>query len=375
MHKFNSTKNPHEYKYAQLQMYNPFMSEEDLQPDNFDICDQIYDSRSEHNGMRRIDNVRNILMKYLESVEYGTERALDIVDSSIGSVIDSALAQENEECREMGNDDHPNFMFKDPADIRDEHPISIRYKPMELYDEETMLSMCRGLDVDQRMVLEVGVNFAKSVIKSKKRPYVESSQVLLVVQGGAGSGKSTVIDILSQQIEKILRCSGDNPEHPYCIKAAFTGTAAANIKGQTLHSAFSFSFGNEFFSLNDKARDMRRTELANLHAVIIDEFSFIKADMLYLLDLRLREVKQQSDKLFGGVSVFCLGIFYNLGLSKHVTYLKNQRVTNSCYHSLCNHYGNCLMSSCCDRIIDKVRIKRMQTFSTELGPQSSQKMI
>ena len=52
---------------------------------------------------------------------------------------------------------------------------------------------------------------------------------------------------------------------------------------------------------------MRRTELANLHAVIIDEFSFIKADMLYLLDLRLREVKQQSDKLFGGVSVFLFG--------------------------------------------------------------------
>ena len=92
-----------------------------------------------------------------------------------------------------------------------------------------------------------------------------------------------------------MRCSGDNPEHPCCIKAAFTGTVAANIKRQTLHSAFSFSFGNEFFSLNDKARDMRRTDLANLHAVIIDEF---KADMLYLLDLRLREVKQQSDKLF-----------------------------------------------------------------------------
>ena len=68
----------------------------------------------------------------------------------------------------------------------------------------------------------------------------------MVVQGGAGSGKSTVIDILSQQVERILRFPGDHPDHPYCIKAAFTGTAAANIKGQTLHSAFSFSFGNEF---------------------------------------------------------------------------------------------------------------------------------
>ena len=65
------------------------------------------------------------------------------------------------------------------------------------------------------------------------------------------------------------------------IKAAFTGTAAANIKGQTLHNAFTFSFGNEFFSLSDKARDERRALLENLKVVIIDEFSMIKADMLY----------------------------------------------------------------------------------------------
>ena len=134
-----------------------------------------------------------------------------------------------------------------------------------------------------------------------------NSQELLVVQGGAGSGKSLVIDILSQQIERILRSPGDNPEHPYCLKAAFTGTAAANIKGQTLHSAFSFSFGNDFFSLSDKKRDERREQLTNLQVVIIDEFSFIKSDMLYLLDLRLREVKEEPDKPFGGVSVFLFG--------------------------------------------------------------------
>ena len=90
---------------------------------------------------------------------------------------------------------------------------------------------------------------------------------LLIVQGGAGTGKSTVIDVISQQMEKILRTPGDNPDHPYVIKAAFTGTAAANIKGQTLHSAFSFSFGNNFFSLGDKMRDERINQLENLQAV------------------------------------------------------------------------------------------------------------
>ena len=74
-----------------------------------------------------------------------------------------------------------------------------------------------------------------------------------------------------------------------------------------MHNAFSFSFGNEFYSLGDKTRDERRNQLENLLVVIIDEFSMIKSDMLYQLDLRLREVKEQPDVVFGGVSVFLLG--------------------------------------------------------------------
>ena len=130
---------------------------------------------------------------------------------------------------------------------------------------------------------------------------------LLVVQGGAGSGKSSVIECMSQHMEKILRSPGDNPNHPYILKCAFTGTAAANIKGTTLHSAFSFAFGNEFHSLSDNVRDERRTEFENLKVVIIDEFSMIKSDMLYQLDLRLKEIKMNMDIAFGGVSVILFG--------------------------------------------------------------------
>ena len=54
-------------------------------------------------------------------------------------------------------------------------------------------------------------------------------------------------------------------------------------------------------------REERRNQLENHLVVIIDEFSMMKADMLYQLDLRLREIKQQSDLVFGGVSVFLLG--------------------------------------------------------------------
>ena len=127
------------------------------------------------------------------------------------------------------------------------------------------------------------------------------------MQGGAGTGKSYVIDAMSQQLEKILRKPGDNPDHPYLLKVAFTGTAAANIGGQTMHSAFSFNFGNEFFSLGDKSRDEKRNALENLRFIIVDEYSMIKSDMLYQLDLRLKEITQRTDLDFGGLSVFLCG--------------------------------------------------------------------
>ena len=50
---------------------------------------------------------------------------------------------------------------------------------------------------------------------------------------------------------------------------------------------------------------MRREQ--NLLFVIIDEYSFIDADTLYKLDLRLKEVKQRPDLEFGGVAVFFFG--------------------------------------------------------------------
>ena len=74
-----------------------------------------------------------------------------------------------------------------------------------------------------------------------------------------------------------------------------------------MHNAFSFNFGNEFLSLGDKSRDVRRTMLENLQLVIVDEYSMIKADMIYQLDLRLKELKQKPNIPFGGVSVFFFG--------------------------------------------------------------------
>ena len=306
-HKVDQIKFPHEYFYSQLQLYSEFRNENNLMPNDLEKCKFLYDEKSEHNDKRKIENVQSILMPYLQSVETEKEKAEDLLENDIGDILDSAMEQDNEDCREIDLVDHPDFIFKDPTDIQEGNEIKTRYKTITLEDDVSLETMANTLDKDQRQVFEICINYAISIKKSRKANNLKLHPPLLVVQGGAGTGKSCVIHAISQHMEKILRNPGDCPDHPYILKTAFTGTAAANIKGQTLHHAFSFGFGNEFYSLSDNVRDERRCELQNLKMVIVDEFSMVKSDMLYQLDLRLREVKSKPDVLFGGVSIVLFG--------------------------------------------------------------------
>ena len=128
----------------------------------------------------------------------------------------------------------------------------------------------------------------------------------LVVIGGAGSGKSTVIKCLTQWCHRILMKPGDDPNSPYILKAATTGAASSLIEGSTVHSSLGFDFSSKHTSLSDKKREMKKEQLKNLKILIIDEFSMMKADILYRIHLRLCEIKN-SKQLFGGVNVYLFG--------------------------------------------------------------------
>ena len=93
------------------------------------------------------------------------------------------------------------------------------------------------------------------MVKGHKENNTIQSAPNCIVIGGAGSGKSTVINILKQWLHLILRKEGDNPDLPYILVTAPTGTAASNIGGQTLHSAFGFGFVNKHYYLSDKKKD------------------------------------------------------------------------------------------------------------------------
>ena len=69
----------------------------------------------------------------------------------------------------------------------------------------------------------------KTLVKARKPENALPKPLLVMVHGGAGAGKSTVINVVASWFQKILQQEGDSIDQPYVLKTSFTGCAAANI--------------------------------------------------------------------------------------------------------------------------------------------------
>ena len=252
-------------------------------------------------------------MPFTEGVEearnYVEQKMNEERTNNIGDALDPEQEKEIEECLALDEDLHPDFLQVNPDELEFESNVKQIKKTLRRIDVKTadeILKEARKLDEFQKRSLHVAVNFAQDVIIARKGKIPYPSSPFLMVHGGAGSGKSTLINVISQHFHQIMLRDGDDLDCPYVLLSAYTGTAAANIEGQTLHTLFSFNFGAGFLSLSDKMRDEKRNLFKNLKILIIDEISLVDADMLYKIDLRLREITQMGVPL-GNVAIFVLG--------------------------------------------------------------------
>ena len=139
-------------------------------------------------------------------------------------------------------------------------------------------------------------------------------QLCLFITGGAGVGKSLLIRTLYQTLHRLL-CSelGQNPEDPRILLCAYTGLAAYNIQGSTLHSAFSIEPNKKltYKQLSDDKRNTLQAKFRDLTVLIIDEVSMVGNEMLNFLYLRLQEIKGNKEH-FGGVHIILVGDLFQL---------------------------------------------------------------
>ena len=136
-----------------------------------------------------------------------------------------------------------------------------RFKAIDISNEDELYILARRLHPEQRIAFDKVLKYCLQQVMSLAAHLPPPPPIRLIIHGGAGAGKSTVIRAISKWAEKILRKAGDHPNKPRILLAAPTGMAASLIGGTTLHSAFRFNFGDALQALSDKNIDDARVHL------------------------------------------------------------------------------------------------------------------
>ena len=229
-------------------------------------------------------------MEWLEDVEearYFVEEAMennvDIDIEETGENMDPEKHQDDMDCEIEGTEEDEQYRHLDTDGLKESSFLSTGnwHRKLNLLDYKELEERTCRLDEWQRKVVDNGLRFVKELRKFSAGYGSPPAPENLVVIGGAGAGKSTVIECLAQWCHRILVRAGDDPESPYVLKTATTGAAASLIEGCTLHSTLGFSYETKYTSLSDKKREAMRERLKNLKILIVDEFSMMKSDMLF----------------------------------------------------------------------------------------------
>ncbi|MGQ9801717.1 MAG: WYL domain-containing protein [Candidatus Saccharicenans sp.] len=128
---------------------------------------------------------------------------------------------------------------------------------------------------------------------------LENTNKSVFITGRAGTGKSTLLDYFRNNTKKNV------------VVLAPTGVAALNVGGQTIHSFFAFRPDITLDRVK-KLSALKRALIKNLDAMIIDEISMVRADLLDCVDKALRLNREFPDLPFGGLQMILIGDLYQL---------------------------------------------------------------
>lgn len=133
---------------------------------------------------------------------------------------------------------------------------------------------------------------------------IEHSNESLFITGKAGTGKSTFLHFFAQRSKKRV------------LMTAFTGIAAINIGGQTIHSFFQFPFrpllpeDKEITRFKEYSQKFKIIE--KIDTIVIDEVSMLRADILEAIDYSLRINGGDPNSIFGGKQILLVGDIFQL---------------------------------------------------------------
>jgi ATP-dependent DNA helicase PIF1 len=127
----------------------------------------------------------------------------------------------------------------------------------------------------------------------------------IFITGGAGVGKSYILNQLK------LRYKDD------IVLTAFSGVAAVNIGGMTIHSFAGIGKADipvDIIATNiceNKDKKIIKNTIIKTKMLAIDEISMCSKYLLEYLDYVFKKVRQ-CDKPFGGIQTIAVGDFFQL---------------------------------------------------------------
>jgi hypothetical protein len=181
--------------------------------------------------------------------------------------------------------------------LRLEEGDSDNSKQMTLFDELELPDF-------YNKYIELPEGYEKDKTAKKLFDLIENSTNSFFLTGKAGTGKSTFIHYFTKNTQKQV------------LLLAFTGIAAINIGGQTIHSFFRFPLKpllpNDPDIVIFKPFLQKRKILEETDVIIIDEVSMLRSDLLEGLDYSLRNNGGDPSKIFGGKQIIFVGDVFQL---------------------------------------------------------------
>jgi hypothetical protein len=139
-----------------------------------------------------------------------------------------------------------------------------------------------------------------------------NNRVHVFLTGRAGTCKTFTAKALFQMLIRIYDSKNFfDPMKPKGLIVAYTGKAAYNVGGTTVHSAFLMPFNkSQFLLLSKEMLDTLSKIYEELQLVFIDEASLIGNRFLYFIDNQLRIIKHVQTKYFGNIDMIFCGNLY-----------------------------------------------------------------
>ncbi|MBI5078560.1 AAA family ATPase, partial [Candidatus Saganbacteria bacterium] len=121
------------------------------------------------------------------------------------------------------------------------------------------------------------------------------------ITGKAGTGKSTLLQYFRENTNKKI------------VVLAPTGVAAINVRGETIHSFFRYKPDINLDKIKKiKFKKGQKNIYKEIEAIVIDEISMVRADLLDCVDKFLRLNGKKSRLPFGGLQMIFIGDLYQL---------------------------------------------------------------